>query len=130
MDTPKLNDTADQAVEEAERHRAGASPPRSRLVKSKIWFLDPSGQNRGGADSSGDMSRAGVLVGPHGERYYNERMVTSMLGVTVKELARLIHAAYLPPPEIRFRQKRVFPEYVVSRLQREARAGGNWAPYR
>jgi hypothetical protein len=76
------------------------------------------------------MAKAGVLVGPYGERYYDELTVASMLGVTVKELAGLIQAGYLPAPEIRFGQKRVFPEHVVARLQREARQGGGWMPYR
>jgi hypothetical protein len=43
MDTRELDDTSEQAVEEAERHGVAGSPLRSVLVKPVIGFLDPSG---------------------------------------------------------------------------------------
>jgi hypothetical protein len=43
VDPDQLDDTADQAVEEAERHRRGACPSVSCLVKTTILLLDPSG---------------------------------------------------------------------------------------
>jgi hypothetical protein len=76
------------------------------------------------------MPKAGVVVGPYGERFYTEDVIATMLGIPKKYVAKLVASGYLPPPEIRFGSKRVWPEHVVVRLQREARQGGGWAPFR
>jgi hypothetical protein len=76
------------------------------------------------------MAKAGVLTDAFGSRYYSESMVAAAVGVSVKELNGLIAAGYIPPPEIRFGSKRVWPEHVVGSLVRTAKAGAAWAPFR
>jgi hypothetical protein len=76
------------------------------------------------------MAAAGVLVASDGTRFYTEAMVAAALGISVKDLNRAIQAGYAPPPEIRFGQKRVYPEYEVARLLRLSKAGVTWAPFR
>jgi hypothetical protein len=69
------------------------------------------------------MAKSGVLTDAFGSRYYSETMVAAALGVSVKELAGLVASGYLPPPQIRFGQRRVWAEHVVAALVRTSKAG-------
>ena len=75
------------------------------------------------------MGQAGVLTDSFGTRYYTEAVLAPALGVSVKELGGLVASGYLPPPEIRFGSRKVWNEATVSRLLRESKAGGGWAPF-
>jgi hypothetical protein len=70
------------------------------------------------------------LVSPLGERYYTAAVLAAALGISVKEIEQLATSGYIPPPEVRFGSKRVWPEHQVAKLLREARAGATWAPFR
>jgi hypothetical protein len=78
------------------------------------------------------MTRADqVWVASTGERWYPAAMIAAMLGVPQAEVQQLVRAGYLPPGQPRAGGSRLYwPEYVVAKLQREAREGGGWAPYR
>jgi hypothetical protein len=76
------------------------------------------------------MSGAGVLTDAFGTRFYTEQMVAAALGISVKEFHQAVAAGYLVPPQTKFGQRRVWPEWQVSQLLRQSRAGAAWAPFR
>jgi hypothetical protein len=57
------------------------------------------------------MPAAGVLVSPLGERYYTAQVLAAALGISVKEVEQLAARGHIPPAEVRFGSRRVWPEH-------------------
>jgi hypothetical protein len=77
------------------------------------------------------MTRADqVWVTPDKSRSYPAAMIGAMLGVPQAEVQQLVRASYLPPGQPRAGGSRLYwPEWVVSQLARQAKAGGGVFPY-
>jgi hypothetical protein len=72
-----------------------------------------------------------VWVSSTGERWYPAEMIASILGVKPAEIRKLVMAGYLAPGQPRAGGSVLYwPEFEVARIQRQARQGGGWAPYR